>query len=76
MRWRLAGALVVGREVGKLFAKAGDFGAQPVELTPLGGDGLVQVLDGLVLKGDAGFELFDFLFELGKLGHGKFLLVA
>ncbi len=76
MRWRFAAGLVRGQGIGKLFSKAGDFTAQPVKLRPLAGHRLIEVFNGLVLKGDAGFELFDFFFELSEMGHGKNFLVG
>ncbi len=76
MRRRLAARLVVRQRIGNLFAKAGDFAAQPVKLRPLAGHRLIEVFNGLVLKSDAGFELFDFFFELSELGHGENFLVG
>ncbi len=76
MRWRFAAGLVWGQGIGKLFSKAGDFTAQPVKLRPLAGHRLIEVFNGLILKGDAGFELFEFFIQVGKLGHGENFLLS
>ena len=47
-------------------AQHGDLPRQAVDLLPLGGDGAVEVLDHLVLVGDADFEGV----EAGCVGHG------
>jgi hypothetical protein len=63
---RTDGLFGVGDAVGEAF----DFALEAVDVLPLRGDGLVEVLDRLVLVGDAGLEGV----EAGCIGHGTRLM--
>lgn len=59
------GLFGIGDAVGEAF----DFALEAVDVFPLHRDRLVEILDRLILMGDAGFEGV----EAGCVGHGAML---
>src|SRR5664279_1961972 len=65
----VAGALRMSLGLLQALAQVRDLARQRVDLEPLRGDGLVQRLDGLVLKHQPGFERVDAVAERLHLTH-------
>ena len=71
-RWRLRSglaAVALARAIGE----AHDLARQAIDLPPLRGDRLVQIVDGLILEHNARFECFETRVQV-SLAHGLFRL--